>query len=454
MKILGKATIARLGWTSMAFGLNQVLRLVNNIVLARLLAPSLFGLMTIVNAIRFGVELLSDLGLGQNIVSNPKGHTQDFYDTAWTLQVIRGVVLALLCCALAVPAAAFFEQPELKVILPVSSIMFILGGLSSTSAALLQKQINVTRTTLFDLATLIIMIIVQVGIALVTPTIWALVIGSVVSYAVSLISSYLLIPGIRHRFFIDGEIAKTVIHFGKWIFLSSIIYFLAMNFDRLYFAKQITLADLGVYSIARSLSEMVNSFTVKSSNVVLFPTVAGWQLPEAEVRRKILRGRRMVLLLAAVGLAGLVAVSDQIIGILYDQRYAGAAVVLPILLLGAWFSLLCTVNDSILLGTGRPAFPALSSGAKLAFYGLAIPLAFHFYGFQVAVLVLSAGEIVRYVTLWAFSRRQHLGFGRDDLTLTLIFLGAVLVFREALALIGLTGGLESLFPLLKLLALP
>jgi O-antigen/teichoic acid export membrane protein len=227
-----------------------------------------------------------------------------------------------------------------------------------------------------------------------------------------------------------------------------------MNFDRLYFAKQITLADLGVYSIARSLSEMINSFTVKSSNVVLFPTVAGWQLPEVEVRRKILRGRRIVLLLAAVGLAGLVSISDLIIGLLYDARYAGAAAILPILLLGAWFSLLCTINDSILLGTARPAFPAISSGAKLAFYVGAIPLAFHLYGFQVAVLVLSAGEIVRYVTLWAFSRRQHLGFGRDDLTLTLIFLGSVLVFREGLALIGLTGGLESLFPLLKLLALP
>jgi O-antigen/teichoic acid export membrane protein len=451
---IGKATIARLGWTSVAFGLNQALRLANNIVLARLLAPSLFGLMTIVNAIRFGVELLSDLGLGQNIVSNPKGHTPDFYDTAWTLAVARGLLLALICCALAVPAASFFEQPELAVILPVASIMFILGGLTSTSAALLQKQINVTRTTFFDLGTLTIMIIVQVGIALVTPTIWALVIGSVVSYGVALVASYLLIPGIKHRFFIDRDIAKAVIHFGKWIFLSSIIYFFAMNFDRLYFAKQISIADLGVYSIARSLSEMINSFTSKVTSRVLFPTIAGWQLPEAEVRRKVLRGRRLVLLLAAVGLGALVSLSDHIVGLLYDDRYAGAAIVLPLLLLGAWFSLLCTVNDSIMLGTARPASPALSSGAKLTFYLGAIPLAFHLYGFSVAVLVLSIGEIVRYVTLWAFSRRQHLGFGRDDLALTLIFLGSTLVFRETLAFLGLTGGIYDLFPLLKLVTLP
>ena len=52
--------VERLSWASITFGLMQVLRLANNVVLARLLAPSLFGLMTIVNAIRFGVELLSD----------------------------------------------------------------------------------------------------------------------------------------------------------------------------------------------------------------------------------------------------------------------------------------------------------------------------------------------------------------------------------------------------------
>ena len=79
---------------------------------------------------------------------------------------------------------------------------------------------------------------------------------------------------------------------------------------------------------------------------------------------------------------------------------------------------------------------------------IVLPLTFHLYGFMMAVLVLSLGEVVRYVVLWTFSRRQHLGFGRDDLALSLVFLGLVLVFRELLALVGLTGGIMTLFPLL------
>jgi O-antigen/teichoic acid export membrane protein len=147
-------------------------------------------------------------------------------------------------------------------------------------------------------------------------------------------------------------------------------------------------------------------------------------------------------------LAGVVSISDLIIQLLYDDRYLQAGAILPLLLIGVWFSILCTINDSIMLGTKRPAYPALSSGSKLLFYIVALPLTFHLYGFMMAVLVLSLGEVVRYIALWTFSRRQHLGFGRDDLALSLVFLGLILVFRELLALVGLTGGIMTLFPLL------
>src|SRR3954463_8032559 len=116
---VSKSMVVRLGWTTFGYGAVQALRLVNNVVLARLLAPQIFGLMAIVNAIRTGVELLSDVGISQNIVSNPRGAEPVFYNTAWTLQASRGLLLAALCLLLSVPAAQFFDYPELASILPV-----------------------------------------------------------------------------------------------------------------------------------------------------------------------------------------------------------------------------------------------------------------------------------------------------------------------------------------------
>lgn len=441
--------VAKLGWTTGAFATTQAIRFANNLVLARLLSPPLFGLMLIVNSIRTGVELLSDVGIGQNIVSNKGGADRDFYDTAWTIKMLRGVTLGTVCFILSGPLARFFEKPELATILPVIALTFLFGGFHSTGPALLQKQRKVGPLLATDVIIAAVSFVAYVGLALITPTIWALVLGSVIATATAMILSYMVVPGIRHQIMIDRAAAREILVFGKWIFLSSIIYFLAMNFDRLYFAKQITLTALGVYSIAKSLADMLSLLVIRSTSLVLFPTVAAMDMPPAEVRAKLLHARRTVLLLVAGGLACFVAVSDLVVNLLYDDRYAFAGTILPLLLLGAWISILSTVNDSVMLGTAKPAYPAFGQGAKLLTLVIGVPLAFHYSGFLAAVVMLNVGEVVRYVVLWSFSRRQHLGFGRDDLALTILFLIAVVAIREVLQLVGLTGGILGLFPLLE-----
>jgi hypothetical protein len=73
------------------------------------------------------------------------------------------------------------------------------------------------------------------------------------------------------------------------------------------------------------------------------------------------------------------------------------------------------------MGLARPAYPALSNTAKLLTYIIGVPLAFHFYGFTAAIMVISGGEMVKYAALWALSHKEHLRFGRDDLVLTILF---------------------------------
>src|SRR6059058_949629 len=175
-----KSIAVRLGWMSMSYGSVQLLRLLNNVILARLLAPPIFGLMAVVNAVRTGVELLSDVGILQNIISNKRGEDPIFYDTAWTLQALRGLVLAALCMLLAVPIARFFNYPQLAVILPVASLFFVFNGFDSTARALVQKQLQVARLSLFDIAIGVVSLAAHVTIALITPTVWALVLGSVI----------------------------------------------------------------------------------------------------------------------------------------------------------------------------------------------------------------------------------------------------------------------------------
>jgi O-antigen/teichoic acid export membrane protein len=433
-----KSLVGRLGWTVWSYGISQVLRVVNNVILARLLSPPIFGLMAVVNAVRTGMELLSDVGIMQNIISNPEGATPRFYDTAWTLQVVRGLALGALCILLSSPIARFFGHPELARILPVASLFFIFTGFTSTTRGVIQKQLLIRRSAVFAGVSVGLAVIANVGAALVTKTVWALVIGAVVGAAANLVITFLLIPGTRHRFVIDRDCARQLFRFGKWVFFSSIVYFFAMNFDRLYFAKQISLSQLGVYGIARSLADMVTLFIQRCSNFVLYPTVAAAGLAPAALRHRILRGRRTLLLAAAIFMGTFLALSDVVVHLLYDVRYAQAALILPILCVGVWFGILTATNDAILLGLSRPVYTAISNAAKLASYVIGVPLAFYFYGFIACVIVISVGEVVKYVALWILSHKERLHFGRDDLILTLAFGVTALLVRQGVNLLGLS----------------
>src|SRR5437667_3460749 len=132
-------------WTIGAYGLGQVLRLATNIFLARLLAPELFGIMLIVNSLRMGIELISDVGIGQNIVYHKNANDPDFYNTAWSLQAIRSVLLWLVALALAAPIARFYQSPILVYIVPLTAFGIVLSGFSSVSRSLMQKRMQIAK---------------------------------------------------------------------------------------------------------------------------------------------------------------------------------------------------------------------------------------------------------------------------------------------------------------------
>ena len=199
MKISHLVVLKGVGWTVGAFGVGQLLRLVTVVVIARLLAPELSGIMAIVNSLRTGVDLLSDVGITQNIIQNKNGDDPDFYNTAWTLQLIRGPVLWLLCSAAAVPLAHLYSAPILALVLPIAALYFICLGFTSISVPLTQRRLKFARLNSFDLFFEFSSAVAHVLFSYLSPTVWALVFAGLVPHTVRMITSYFLLPGLRLR---------------------------------------------------------------------------------------------------------------------------------------------------------------------------------------------------------------------------------------------------------------
>jgi len=417
-------------WTTAAYGLGQTLRLATNIALTRFLAPEIFGLMVIVNALKYGVDLVADIGIGQNVIYNKNGNTPEFYNTAWTLQIIRGLVLFVAGIAAAVPVAQIYQIPELIVIFPVVAIGFVLTGCTSMSVALLQRRFQIAKLNAFDIVLTFMATVAQLALAYAMPTVWSLVFGQLFAFAIRMVGSFFLLPDVRHRLTISKRYTWQILSFGKWITISSIVFFLSATFDRLYLASVIPLGLIGIYGITRSISDMLTGLFVKLGNMIVFPLIAAHSnMPRAELRGKLSSTRMKFLLVGGLGFSIFAGTVDLVIKLLLDQRYHAASWMLPVLLVGSWFSILCSINESMLLGVGKPLYSALANGVKFGCLLIGLPLILMQYGLIGGIIVVAAAECFRYVSILIGQIRERLSFGLQDCLITLIVL-AVMILVE------------------------
>ena len=431
------------GWVTLAFIIQQVLRLGSSIILAWLLAPELLGTMLLINTLRTGVELLTDVGLGQSIVNNPRGGEPAFYNTAWTIQIVRGFLLFFVALALTLPIAEIYENQELKYLLPVVAPIFFITGVMSTSRFLLQKRMEVRKLASFDLLAAIAGAVVQIAIVVYSPTIWGLIAALLASSAITTVASFYLIDWRDHKLQWDWDAVTSILFFGKWIFLSTLIFFFATNFDRLYFADAMPIALLGVYGIARTFSETIMLLFQRIGSLVIFPKISASALRGAELRISIGPMRMTMLLVLATGLAAGISMADAFIFLVYDERYHAAGFFLTVLLFGTWFSTLATISDAMMMGIGKPSGVAVSNGIKLAILVATLPFVLANFGVNAAMGVFVFVEMVRYAALMLQKRIQGIGFARQDIVATTFFVALAFLFRELSGIVGLTGGVSA-----------
>lgn len=433
-------------WTLGGFGVGQVIRLGTNVALARLLAPELFGTMLIVNTLMTGIQLFSDVGIGQNIIHSPRALDPTFYNTAWSLQILRSIGIWLIILLAAIPAAHFYGAPILSAILPVSGLGMVLLGLASVSPAILQKKMLYGRMTVFNLATALISSALFITFAWLTRSIWALVLSGVISTAASTVLTYFILPEIKQRFHIDRACLAEIARFGKWVYFNSMVYFLSMNFDRLYLAKVVPLKLLGIYGISRSLSELFGTVATHLGNSVIFPFISSHaDRPREILRRELVTIRAKFLGLAALGCSLFIATADLGIKLLYDQRYHAAAWMLPIMALGAWFSLLATTNESTLLGLGVPSYTAVANSVRFLVMVVGLPLGLKFKGLHGAIVTLVMVEVCRYAPAYIGQRRQKFSFGTQDVAITLAMFTMIGLWEFLRWAYGLGTSFDSFF---------
>ncbi len=416
-------------WTIAGYGMSQVMRFGSNLILTRLLVPEYYGLMTIVNTLRMGTELFSDIGITQSIINNKAGDEPSFRNTAWTIQVIRGFILWFILLAITVPAANIYGDRRLLWLIPVMGFSSVIDGFSSTTVYSFQRRLDLAKLTQFDFITLILTILTMITWAWLSPSVWALAMGVIAGAIYRTIGSHLLIPGYKNRFAWNQDALREIISFGRLMFVATALMFMGDQADRLILGKLFSFEMLGVYSIAYTLASIPRETIKKLSHRVIFPAISNQaDIPRSTLRAKIVRQRRIVIFGFALSIAALVTVGDFIIATLYDKRYSEATWMMPILCSGIWFSLLFHTMSPALLAIKKPLYSAQSNLARFIVIGVGLPLAFYRFGNIGAIIAIAVGDLPLYlVNLWGL-RKEKLSCISQDIQGTAFFIGILVLF--------------------------
>jgi len=373
------------------------------VLLALLLTPRDFGLVSLAASWIAFLSVFGELGFGAALVQRPKlepGHLS----TTFALNLGAGAVLTLLGLATAEPLARFFHTPEAAPVFLALSFGFLLNAPGLSQAALAQRELRFRDLALRDTAAALVGGAVGIVLALSGRGVWSLVAQTLTTTATGTVLLWRLSPWRPKRSEVSLERARELWGYSSKIFWFSVFKYFAQNGDRLLVGYLAGPVALGVYAFAFRL--VVSPVATVSGAIgnYLFPRFARLQQDRAAVSAVYLRatGALETAVLPALALAAVIA--PLAIPLLFGARWADAAVLIQLFAFVAGAQLMISPVGQLMKALDRPGwlfawsvfFTALTLaliavGSARGLWGIGVGLsAAHLVG-----IVVAAGISVR-----------------------------------------------------------
>lgn len=415
-------------WSMIGYGTSQVLRLGNNMLLSYLLVPEAFGTMAIVNLVIVGLGMFSTIGAGPCIIQNVNGDDPSFLNTAWTLQLIRGVVIAICAGLLAWPVASFYREPALLMLIPVAALTSVINAACSTSVFTLQRHLKLKSLAGLEITSQVAGSICMCSVAWFYPSVWALVIGSIAMAFARTSISHFLVRNYANRVQWNHEYAKELFHFGKWIFASTLLAFGAMQIDRMMLGRLFDIQTLGLYSFALAIATMPQMLVEKLCMSILYPLLSQFQREKpSQLKQELHVAREVILVVGMALLMSVFATCRLFFETFYHSDYHSAGQTCQWLCAAAWIVMMSLTLSRALIALGDTRALASFNLARLGGSFAASLIGLRLAGFPGFIAGLAVGSAFGHAVIVIALAQHKIILLRQDARLSFILLSAVLL---------------------------
>ncbi|WP_372620654.1 oligosaccharide flippase family protein [Falsiroseomonas sp.] len=393
------------GWMFAWRMTTRFLGLFSTLVLVRLLTPADFGLFSLAFAVIATLETVLATGVEAQLI-RARQTSRALYDTVFTMNVIRGVLLALLMVAFAAPAAAFFREPRLESVVQVLALIPLLGGVANVGVAEFSRELEFGKVFKLLIVPRLLQIVVTLVAAVVLQSHWALVYGAVFGRVLATLFSYVFHP-FRPR--LSLALWRELIRLSFWTWAISIAMAVRDRTPTFVVGRMLGLRELGLLTVSHEIATLPTSEIAGPISQAAMPGLAAsLRSPDGiQVSEAFLRMLGLTLTVCLPACFGLSLVAAPTVALVLGPQWLETAPIIAVLAAGYAAVAVTMLGMALLDARARlgEVFAFVTLGAVLRLAALASLL--FGSGLLGFVAGIASGLLVEAVALTAWCVRRE-----------------------------------------------
>ena len=321
------------------------------IVLARLLAPEVYGLMALVTVFTAILQVFVDSGMGNALIQKRDADDLDF-SSVFFFNLVMCIALYLLLFFCAPLIATFYHNPELTLVIRVLGITLLIAGVKNVQQAYVSRKLQFKRFFFATLGGTIGAAVIGIAMAYMGFGIWALVAQSLFNAMIDTIILWLTVRWRPKPMFSFARL-KGLLRYGWKLLISALLHTFYTNLRTLIIGRLYTPTDLAYYEKGQSFPTLIVSNINVSIDSVLLPTMSGVQDSRETVKAITRRAIMTSSYLMWPMMVGLAVVAKPLVVLLLTEKWLAAVTFLQITCFALGLEPLQTANLNAIKAMGR-----------------------------------------------------------------------------------------------------
>lgn len=322
-----------------------------SVVLARLLAPEVYGTIALVTVFTAILNVFVDSGLGSALVQKKDADDLDFSSVFYFNVAV--CCLLYLGMFLAAPfIAEFYNRLELTPVIRVLSLTLVISGVKNVQQAYVSRTMQFKRFFFATLGGTVGAAVIGIAMAYCGFGVWALVIQQIFNATVDTVVLWITVKW-RPKRMSSWERLKGLFSYGWKLLVSALLETVYGNLRQLIIGKMYSSADLAQYNRGRQFPDVIVANINSSIDSVLLPTMARVQEDATQVKGMTRRAMKTSTYIMAPLMMGLAFCAQPVVRLVLTEKWLPCVPFMQIFCITYIFYPVHTANLNAIKAMGR-----------------------------------------------------------------------------------------------------